>query len=200
MLPPKTEQLRNESGIIGIEAAIMVIALVVVAVGFANAAITSGVLFSNTAQETIQSTLGRLDVMELRGSVVVTASTTGASGVVSDIVLQVASASGGESIDLTPGKIIVKYSDSSQSRTFDSPSSFSVTGLGSTDSDMFLEPNELYEIRLSGLDSTVGGSDQLANPLGPDTMFSLELIPPNGSVLLVQRSTPTSLDTIMRLN
>ena len=197
MLPPKTEQLRNESGIIGIEAAIMVIALVVVAVGFANAAITSGVLFSNTAQETIQSTLGRLDVMELRGSVVVTASTTGASGVVSDIVLQVAS---GESIDLTPGKIIVKYSDSSQSRTFDSPSSFSVTGLGSTDSDMFLEPNELYEIRLSGLDSTVGGSDQLANPLGPDTMFSLELIPPNGSVLLVQRSTPTSLDTIMRLN
>ncbi|HJN87230.1 MAG: hypothetical protein QGH97_07680 [Dehalococcoidia bacterium] len=200
MLPPKTEQLRNESGIIGIEAAIMVIALVVVAVGFANAAITSGVLFSNTAQETIQSTLGRLDVMELRGSVVVTASTTGASGVVSDIVLQVASAGGGESIDLTPGKIIVKYSDSSQSRTFDSPSSFSVTGLGSTDSDMFLEPNELYEIRLSGLDSTVGGSDQLANPLGPDTMFSLELIPPNGSVLLVQRSTPTSLDTIMRLN
>ena len=200
MLPPKTEQLRNESGIIGIEAAIMVIALVVVAVGFANAAITSGVLFSNTAQETIQSTLGRLDVMELRGSVVVTASTTGASGVVSDIVLQVASAGGGESIDLTPGKIIVKYSDSSQSRTFDSPSSFSVTGLGSTDSGMFLEPNELYEIRLSGLDSTVGGSDQLANPLGPDTMFSLELIPPNGSVLLVQRSTPTSLDTIMRLN
>ncbi len=200
MLPPKTEQLRNESGIIGIEAAIMVIALVVVAVGFANAAITSGVLFSNTAQETIQSTLGLLDVMELRGSVVVTASTTGASGVVSDIVLQVASAGGGESIDLTPGKIIVKYSDSSQSRTFDSPSSFSVTGLGSTDSDMFLEPNELYEIRLSGLDSTVGGSDQLANPLGPDTMFSLELIPPNGSVLLVQRSTPTSLDTIMRLN
>jgi archaellin len=200
MLPPETGQLRKESGIIGIEAAIMVIALVVVSVGFANAALTSGLLFSKTAQDTVQETLGRLDAMELRGSVVVTASITGTSGVVSDIVIQVSSAGGGESIDLTPGKIIVKYSDSNQSRTFDSPSSFSVTGLGSTDSDMLLEPNELYEIKLSGLDSTGGGPDQLTDLLGPGTMFSVEVIPPNGAVLLVQRMTPTSLDAIMRLN
>ncbi len=151
MLPPETEPLRKESGIIGIEAAIMVIALVVVSVGFANAALTSGLLFTRTAQETVEGTLGRLDVMELRGSVVLVASSTGTSGVVSGIVITVASAADGETIDLTPGKIIVKYSDPSQSKTFDSSASFTVTGIGDTDSDLMLEPNDLYEISLSGL-------------------------------------------------
>tara|TARA_B100000315_G_C14445247_1_gene526521 strand:+ start:347 stop:952 length:606 start_codon:yes stop_codon:yes gene_type:complete len=191
---------KDQSGVIGIEAAILVLALVVVSVGFANAALTSGLIFTNTAQETASETLGRLDTLALRSSVVLIASSTGTSGVVSEIAFQVAITPGATPIDVTPGRIIIRYSDSHQSKIFDDPAGFSSTGLGGADSDMILEPNELFGITMSGLDSTGSESNKLTHTLGPGMTFTLEVIPPNGTVLLFSRRTPTFLDKNMRLD
>ena len=59
---------------------------------------------------------------------------------------------------------------------------------------MLLERNEVYEIRLNGLDSVSSGDNDLTSLLGVNTTFSLEIIPPSGAVLFIERTTPVSWD------
>jgi flagellin FlaB len=192
---------RDQKGITGLETAIVLIAFVVVSSVFAFAALSTGLFSSDKAKETIQAGLAETrGSMELKGSVILTASTTGTSGVVSDIAFQVASAAGGESIDLTPGKTIIKYTDDTQSKVFDSTAKVTVTSLGSADSDKLLERNEVYEIALDGLQTTDSGKNALTNQLMTNKTFSLEIIPPSGAVLFIERTTPVFLDTTVSLN
>ena len=191
----------DQRGITGLETAIVLIAFVVVSSVFAFAALSTGLFSSDKAKETIQAGLAETrGSMELKGSVILTASTTGTSGVVSDIAFQVASAAGGESIDLTPGKTIIKYTDDTQSKVFDSTAKVTVTSLGSADSDKLLERNEVYEIALDGLQTTDSGKNALTNQLMTNKTFSLEIIPPSGAVLFIERTTPVFLDTTVSLN
>ena len=192
---------RDQQGITGLETAIVLIAFVVVSSVFAFAALSTGLFSSDKAKETIQAGLAETrGSMELKGSVILTASTTGTSGVVSDIAFQVASAAGGESIDLTPGKTIIKYTDDTQSKIFDSTAKVAVTGLGTADSDKLLERNEVYEISLSTLQNTASNKNALTNTLMTNKTFSLEVIPPSGAVLFIERTTPVFLDTTTSLN
>ena len=108
-----------------------------------------------------------------------------------------ANAAGGNAIDLTPGKTLVKYIDQLNSKlllTDSSTTGVASDGLGGADSDMMLEHNEVFEIKLSGLDSVSGGSEDLTSLLKVNTTFSLEVIPPCGSVLFIERTTPVSWD------
>ena len=44
------------------------------------------------------------------------------------------------------------------------------------------------------------GNNQLTSTLGVNTTFSLEVIPPRGAVLFIERTTPVSMDRIMSLD
>jgi archaellin len=175
----------------------VLIAFVVVSSVFAFAALSTGLFSSDKAKETILVGLAETQgSMELKGSVILTSSTTGTSGVVSDIAFQVASAAGGGSIDLTPGKTLIKYTDSTQSKIFESTAGFTVTALGTADSDKLLERNEVYEVQLIDLEAGLGtGNDTLTNQLMINKTFSLEVIPPSGAVLFIERTTPVFLNT-----
>ncbi len=196
------QRLRDQRGITGLETAIVLIAFVVVSSVFAFAALSTGLFSSDKAKETIQAGLAETrGSMELKGSVILTSSTTGTSGVVSDIAFQVASAAGGESIDLTPGKTIIKYTDSGQSKIFQSTSGFTVSSLGTADADKLLERNEVYEIQIIDLETGLGsGNDTLSNLLQTNKTFSLEVVPPSGAVLFIERTTPVFLDSTTLLN
>ena len=195
---------RDQRGITGLETAIVLIAFVVVSSVFAFAALSTGLFSSDKAKETIQAGLAETrGSMELKGSVIATSPTSGTAAVVSEIAFQVSNAAGGESIDLTPGKTLIKYTDETQSKMFVTDSSsngFTSTGMGGADSDMLLERNEVYEIKLTGLDSTDSGNDNLTNTLGVNVTFSLEVIPPRGAVLFIERTTPIYLENTMSLN
>ena len=188
---PWTEQ----RGITGLETAIVLIAFVVVSSVFAFAALSTGLFSSDKAKETIQAGLAETrGSMELKGSVVIIADGNSTTSSAVSIAFQVANAAGG-AIDLTPGKTLVKYSDQLQSKMFLTDSSttgFTSSGLGSADSDMLLERNEVYEIRLNGLDSVSSGDNDLTSLLGVNTTFSLGIIPPSGAVLFIERTTPVS--------
>ena len=150
---------KDQRGITGLETAIVLIAFVVLSSVFAFAALSTGLFSNDKANETIQAGLAETrGNMELKGSVILTASTTTTSGVMSDIAVQVANAAGGVTIDLTPGKTLVKYTDTNQSKMFVSTSGFTSAGLGGTDSDELLERNEIYEFKVSSLHSTGAGS------------------------------------------
>ena len=190
--------LKDQRGITGLETAIVLIAFVVVSSVFAFAALSTGLFSSDKAKETIQAGLAETrGSMELKGSVVLTSPSSGTAAIISQIAFQVANAAGGNAIDLTPGKTLIKYTDQTQSKMFLTDSSsegFTSTGLGSADSDMLLERNEVYEIKMFGLDSTASTDDNLTNSLGVNTTFSLEIIPPSGAVLFIERTTPVYMD------
>ena len=187
----------GQRGITGLETAIVLIAFVVVSSVLAFAALSTGPFSSDKAKETIQAGLAETrGSMELKGSVVLTSPTSGTAAIVSSIAFQVANAAGGNAIDLTPGKTLIKYTDQTQSKTFLTDSSsngFTSNGLGSADSDMLLERNEVYEIKLYGLDTADSGNNNLTYDLGVNTTLSLEAIPPSGAVLFIERTTPVSM-------
>ena len=65
---------------------------------------------------------------------------------------------------------------------------FTVTALGSADSDKLVENGEMYEIKIIGLVSKL-------NPdLPKDKAFTLEVKPPQGAVVHIERMTPVVLE------
>ena len=192
---------RDQRGITGLETAIVLIAFVVVSSVFAFAALSTGLFTTDKAKSTIHAGLAETQgTMEMKGSLTATAAVTGSSGTIADLAFWVANAAGGENTDLTPGNMIIKYTDKNQVQTFDDTagSTFTVTGIGTADSDSFLEAGETYEIKLVGIEN--GGTNGLTTSLGVNTTFSLEVIPPTGAILFIERVTPASFNNTDSLN
>ncbi len=189
----------DQRGITGLETAIVLIAFVVVSSVFAFAALSTGLFTTDKAKETIKAGLSEArGTMEMKGSIIATATTTGNSGIVSALTFQVSNAAAGEAIDLSVGNTIIKYSDKNQVVNLDTSGEFTATGIGSDDGDTLLERGEVFEVVIPGLES--GGANALTTELGTDMTFTLEVIPPKGAVLFIQRTTPVSLESITFLD
>ena len=187
----------DQRGITGLETAIVLIAFVVVSSVFAFAALSTGLFSSDKAKETHTAGLAESrGTLELKGSVVAKVSgTTGATGVVTSIEFQISNAAAGEAIDMTPGNTIIKYSDKTQTVNLNSSTEFSASNIAAFgDTDSLLEIGELFQITLLDLTSN------LANDLGTNTDFTIEMIPSGGAVLFIGRRTPVSLEASNRLD
>jgi len=181
---------RDERGITGLETAIILIAFVVVASVFAYTVLSAGIFSSQKGQEAIHSGLQQArSTLELKGDVVAKGNGTE----VQSVVFCVGNALAGEAIDLTTpagGNNVTVISYSSQGvRTDDL--SWTKTPLGTNDGDDLLEAGEMFEITVdvTGLDETIDAYHT----------FSLEVKPPVGSVLVIERTTPAALDDVMIL-
>ena len=182
---------RGQEGITGLETAIVLIAFVVVSSVFAFSALTTGLFSADKSKETIGAGLSEArGTLEIRGSVIAQTNSTG--DVVDQLIFQVSNAAGGEAVDVTPGETIVVYQDASQTTTLVS-GDFTATGVGNADADSLVEPGELYELKITGLEA------KLATDLIKDTKFSFQVKPAKGAVLHVERWTPVILDTVMDL-
>ena len=178
---------KNQRGITGLETAIVLIAFVVVSSVFAFAALSTGLFSSDKSKETINAGLSEArGTLEVRGSVI--AKELGTSDTIDEITINVANAAGGEAVNLTPGDTLITYTDTSQSLTL-ATSDMTVTGLGNADSDKLVEVGEMYEIKLTGLVAA------LTTDLGKDTEFTLEIKPPQGAVVHINRRTPVVIET-----
>ncbi len=186
---------RDQRGITGLETAIVLIAFVVVSSVFAFAALSTGLFTTDKAKETIKAGLSEArGTMELKGSVLATSTVTGNSGTVDIITFQVSNAAAGEAIDMTVGNTVIKYTDNNQTINLDTGSEFAAAEIGSGDGDSLLERGEVFEVTISGLVAL------LTPDLATDTTFTLEVIPPKGAVLFIQRTTPVSMETINSLD
>ena len=126
----------------------------------------------------------------MKGDVV--AETDGSA--VQSLVICVASALNGEKIDMTDPSgldnvVVVSYS-SKNIRTDDL--SWTATQLGKGNDDAMLDPGETFEMTI---DLTGAGE-----AIGTYKTFNVEIKPPVGSVLVVERTTPAALSTWMILN
>jgi len=190
---------RDERGITGLETAIILIAFVVVASVFAYTVLSAGIFSSQKGQEAVYTGLQTArSTLALKGDVV--AQSTGGS--VTELVICVSNALNGASIDLTEptddgnGKavgnssnvVVVSYADSAQ-RVDDLY--WEAIPLGTNNGDQMLDPGETFQMTIDL---------EAAGTIGTYHTFDLDIKPPVGSVLVIERTTPAALSDWMILN
>ncbi len=184
---------RDERGITALETAIILIAFVVVASVFAFTILSAGTFSTERGKEAVYAGLSEVrSSIEIKGSVVITSGNVGASGTISRVIFTVASAAGGEPIDLnsnpTERVVVIDYRDATQRHT---DVDWSVRWLGQNDGDTLLERGELAEITID--------LDAEGITLGPNTDFIIEVKPPAGAVFTIQRTTPAYIEAVYDL-
>jgi|CXWL01.1.fsa_nt_gi flagellin FlaB len=185
-------RLGEQRGITGLETAIILIAFVVVAAVFAFVVLSTGLFSSERSKETVYAGLEKTrGTMQLSGGVVATSNTTEVTNLAFDVTL----AAGGSAVNWDPAatvnQTVVSFVDNAVSVDDLTYTTTVITG----DTDNLLEPGELFEINLTAINA-VAGVDINAN----DT-FTLEVQPPTGSYMVIQRTMPPSIaETIIELN
>ena len=178
--------VKEEKGVSALETAIILIAFVVVAAIFAFTILSAGTTSTEQSKEAIYAGLSEVrSSMELRGAVV--AETDGTK--VTSIIFSVANAAGGESIDMTAptsNTLIIDYRDNDQRAA---NLTWALNWVVQNDTDNLLEEGELAELTV----------DVSSLNLGANTQFAMEIKPGQGGVVVVERTTPAYLDTIIDL-
>jgi archaellin len=161
-----------------------------VAAVFAFVVLSTGLFSSERGKEAVYAGLSKTrGTMELSSGVVAnSANGTTLTTVVFDMTL----AAGGDSVNLDPtattNRTVISYIDAGQVNNDLTYTVVPITGNANT----LLEPGELLEVTvdLAGNGITVG----------TNATFSLEVKPPTGSYLVIQRTTPPALQTVNELN
>ena len=184
---------RDERGITALETAIILIAFVVVASVFAFTILSAGTFTTERGKEAVYEGLSEVrGALELRGSMIARSVTS--TGEVSDVIFTLANVAGGAPVDMTDEAgsqvVIIEYRDANQRVEIDD---WTVDWLGWNDGDDLLEERELVEV-------TVPITGNVSTGLGINTSFVIEVKPPKGSVLNMQRQVPSVLDPVMDLN
>ena len=184
-------RIREERGITGLETAIVLIAFVVVAAVFAFVVLSTGLFSSERAKETVYAGLAKTrGTMELTGGVIATSNGVKATGITFDVTL----AAGGDSVNLDPSattnRTVISYIDSGFTLNSIVYTTSTITG----NADKLLEQGELLEV-------TIDLTQNVGMVLLSNKTFTLELKPPSGSFMVIQRTTPASMAaTIINLN
>ena len=181
--------LRDERGITGLETAIILIAFVVVAAVFAFVVLSTGLFSSERGKEAVYAGLAKTrGTMELSSSVIAASNGTSVTTLAFDMTL----AAGGDSVNLDPtaatNRTVITYIDSTQVINNLAYTATPITGNANT----LLEPGEL--IRIS-VDLAAAGVT-----VGTNQVFTLEIKPPTGSYMVLQRMTPAAFVAINNLN
>lgn len=185
---------KGERGITGLETAIILIAFVVVATVFAFIVLTTGIFSAERGKETVFAGLQKArGTMEVRGGIIVTATPPD----VDTIQFAVATAAGGDPIPLDPAapalRTVIAYRDST---LLDNDVPYTVTVIVG-DTDLLLEPGELFIITVArtDIDGGSGPPDITAN-----LRWTLEIQTPVGATIDLTRSMPGEIGTVMQLH
>ena len=201
---------RDNSGITGLETAIILIAFVVVAAVFAFTVMTTGLFSTEKAKTTAQAALTEASSSFITKGAVTATSDAGLD-YVDSITFTVALASGADAQTLSAGELSFLYTDPNNTMrtsglvptggiiTEEGGAGSGVdivsiidTGPGGTGS---LEAGESASITV-WLAATGGGVTQLE----AGTKFRIEMMAPKGGTLIVERDIPKVLTGNMNLN
>ena len=184
-------RLREERGITGLETAIVLIAFVVVAAVFSFVVLSTGLFSAERGKETVYAGLAKTrGSMTLTGGVIATSDGTA----VTDLRIGLTLAAGGDTVNLDAtdltNRTVLSYVDSA----VNTPNMVYTTTEVIGDNDSLLEPGELA---LLDVDMTA----ECGCTIGENYTFTLELKPPTGSYLVIQRMTPASInESVINLN
>jgi flagellin FlaB len=184
-------RVREERGITGLETAIVLIAFVVVAAVFSFVVLSTGLFSSERGKEAVYAGLQKTrGSMELTGGIVATSDGTS----VTDLRFGLTLAAGGDAVNLdvtdVSNRTVISYIDDAVNTADMTYTTVEIVG----DNDSLLEQGELAQI---DIDMTA----ECGCTITENETFTLELKPPTGSYLVVQRTTPASVnESIINLN
>ena len=181
---------KNEKGQTALETAIILIAFVVVASVFAFTILSAGSSSTEKGKQAIQAGLeGVQSSMNVKGSIIAEGSGTA----VNTAIFTLSLVAGGSPVNLsaTAKEVVIGYKDAKQFKS-DVPWTIKWIVSKSSPVDDMLEEGELAEITV-----TLSG---LTTPLAANTAFNLEIKPPKGAVLNINRTTPAAIKPVMDLN
>lgn len=190
----RARRVFDERGITGLETAIVMIAFVVVAAVFAFVVLSTGLFSSERAKETVFAGLAKTSgSLEVDGDIYATTNLTRITKLTFDVSLAV----GGDSVSLDPSatnnKTVISYQDPQNAI---SNVTYTTTVISGTQGSYLLQQGGLFEIDIDLTQSAFS-----AVTLGPNMTFTLELKPPSGSYLVIQRTTPAGMSSsIINLN
>lgn len=181
--------MKDESGITALETAIILIAFVVVAAIFAFTVLSTGTFLTERSKEAAYAGLQEVrGSMELKGSVVLEASGT-------QMVFNLATVAGGSSVDLSKVKMTYRDTTVNTDLTY-SGSTASTAGNwvstqppANTSTVQILASGNLAKIRV-----------YLNNTIAPNQTFALEVKPPSGGTLQIERTAPAQIDVVTDLH
>jgi flagellin FlaB len=188
----------NQQGITGIETAIILIAFVIVASVFAYVVLSAGLFSTQKAKEAIHAGLD-----EARSTIEVKGNVYGkiVNSVLTEVYFTLATTTGGDMIDFTPptagnttNKVVISYSDAYQ--LFPSLN-WTMSKLNTDTPDNLLDSNELFLITVDLTAVSANVTDE--KKPRPYHRFSLEIKPPVGAVLILERTIPARVDEIVNL-
>ena len=176
--------VRNEDAFTGLEAAIVLIAFVVVAAVFSYVVLGAGFFTTQKSQEVVHTGVQQASSnIEVSGPVTVQATDTTKLNTV-DFYLQLAA--GGTAVDMTKLTYTVTTVDSQVTygdKDSDAAKKVGRVDVGSTDSDDMLETLEMMQITI----------DLNSFTIGPNDVFLVEVKPDKGASLPISRTAPASL-------
>ena len=188
-LVSRLRALGDERGITGLETAIVLIAFVVVAAVFAFVVLSAGLFSSERGKEAVYAGLAKTrGTMELGSSVIARSDLTNVTTVEFDMTL----AAGGDSVNLDPtaatNRTVISYIDNATVINDVPYTATPITGNANT----LLEPGELIRISIDLLGAGA--------TIGLNKTFTLEIKPPTGSYMVLQRMTPPAFQAVNNLN
>jgi len=182
---------QEQKGITGLETAIILIAFVMVASVLAYVVLSAGLFSSQKAKEAVYAGLKTTrSTVDIKGNVLAKM----VDSKVTEIYFDVGSVSAGEPIDFTDTSagnnvVVISYSDDNVQE----PSvNWTIEKLTTTNSDNLLDANELFRL-------TVDLSSISANITAYST-FALEIKPPTGAVLSIERIIPARISQLVNLH
>lgn len=176
----------NDKGFTGLEAAIVLIAFVVVAAVFSYVVLGAGFFTTQKAQETVHTGVAQAtSAVELSGPVMVKA---GAGNTVTNASFYLQLAAGGNSVDVTK----IGYTVSTPKKVFtvsgNDTAIVNVHWLKTIESGNLLEPREMVLIDLNTNGMGFAAADMTVND-----KLTIEVKPPIGSSLPITRTIPAAL-------
>ncbi len=182
---------KDEKGITGLETAIILIAFVIVASVFAFVVLSTGLFSAEKGKEAVFAGLAKASGnLEVRGSVT---ATSALPPTVDEVIFNIGLAAAGTPtlVDpLTigdPNNLAINYVDADARVANTAWTTIEILG----DGDTLLERGELMEVTVA----LPAGS-----ALAINENFTLEVIPPSGGTLLINRTMPQQIDLVMDLH
>ncbi|MFH1003641.1 MAG: hypothetical protein V1780_05795 [Chloroflexota bacterium] len=189
----------EQSGITGLETAIILIAFIMVASVFAYVVLSAGLYSSQKAKLAIYAGVDETgSTLKLMGDVIAKME----GGYAQEVYITVSSFTGGQPVDLTDTRgggnvVVVSYADEYQQIPM---MDWTVRKLNYTSStDNLTDQNELFQmiVDVSSVSDNAATEDA---KLGAYHTFTLEVKPPAGATLTIERTLPARVNQMVNLH
>ena len=189
---------KEEKGITGLETAIILIAFAMVASVFAYVVLSAGMFSSQKAKDAINAGLEEVgSTVELKGDVIARSD----NGTITNIYVTLGAHPKSNAVDFTDtssgnNKVIISYADSYQQFP---ALDWTLNKLNSSNAtDNLLDSYELFQLDIDVSSVSANATTPEAR-LGPYHTFTLEIKPPVGPIIAIERQIPARMSPIMNL-